>query len=381
MIIRNALVFTIEDGFVKKDVAIREGIFSELAEEVCKKENEEILDGEECYLIPGLIDIHLHGAVGHDFSDGSMEGVKKILAYELKNGITTICPTTMTLSEEELHSACQNICVCAEDSVEGKEARISGIHLEGPFISEVKKGAQNASHIVKPDANMLQSLQDASGNNIKRITIAPETEGALEFIEKVSDTVSVSLGHTACSYECAKEAFAKGATQVTHLHNGMPDMHHREPGLVGAAFDAEDVMCELICDGIHVHPAVVRAAFRQLGKERIVLISDSIRATGMPDGEYTLGGLPVTVNKQVAKLMDGTIAGSVYNLMDCVRNAVNMGISLEDAVYCAAYTPAKAIGADDMYGSIEGGKRGDCVLLQSKDLSICKVIKKGIIVE
>jgi len=388
MIIRNALVFTIEDGFVKKDVAIRNGVFSEIADKVLAREGEdapdateEVLDGQGCYLIPGLVDIHLHGAVGQDFSDGSMDGVKEILAYELENGITTVCPTTMTLLEEELHAACKNIRVCVEGGVEETEAKICGIHLEGPFISKEKKGAQNSVHIMNPDVKLLERLQEASGGNVKRITVAPETEGAMEFIEKVSDTISVSLGHTACNYECAKEAFTKGAAMVTHLYNGMPDMGHREPGVVGAAFDIEDVMCELICDGLHVHPAVVRATFRQLGKERIVLISDSIRGTGMPDGEYTLGGQPVTVKNKEAKLSDGTIAGSVCNLMDCVRSAVEMGISLETAVYCATYTPAKAIGVEEKYGSIAVGKCGDCVLLDSQDLSICKVIKEGTVVE
>jgi len=228
---------------------------------------------------------------------------------------------------------------------------------------------------------MFRRLQAAAHGLIRLITIAPEVDGAQEFIRALGSEVHISVGHTTSDYDTAYRAFSLGADHVTHFFNAMPGFTHRAPGVIGAAFDAEHVMPELICDGIHIDPSAVRLAFQVFGKERMILISDSMMAAGMEDGDYSLGGLPVRVKGNLATLKDGTIAGSATNLMDCMRTAVSMGIPLETAVRCASYNPAKSIGADDVCGSIEPGKYGDCVLLSREDLSVREIILGGEIVK
>lgn len=382
MIIKNAKVFTLEDGFVEKDVYIKDGRFVENAEALGAEA--EILDAEGNYLIPGLVDVHFHGCAGYDFSDGTEEALETIGAYELKNGITSICPASMTLSEKTLTGVCENAYAYAashEKKESKKGARLCGIHLEGPFISMEKKGAQNPEFIANPQVEMFHRLQEAAHGLVRLITIAPETEGAEEFIASLAKEVHISVGHTCSDYATAQKAFTLGADHVTHFFNAMPAFTHRAPGVFGAAFDEKHVMPELICDGIHIDPAAVRVVFALFGKERMVLISDSMMATGMEDGDYSLGGLPVKVTGNLATLKDGTIAGSATNLMDCMRTAVqSMGIPFETAVRCATYNPAKSIGVDDVCGSIEAGKYGDCVLLSKDDLSTMKVILGGEVV-
>lgn len=379
MIIKNALVFTLDSGFVKKDVAIENGIFTETLPE--NQDGETVLDAEGNYLIPGLVDVHFHGCAGFDFSDGTPEALLTIGTYELKNGITSICPASMTLAEETLIGVCKNAYTYRENCQKQPVSRLCGIHLEGPFISMEKKGAQNPEFIQAPSVEAFERLQDAAHGLVKLITIAPETEGAEEFIKALSDKVHISLGHTCSDYDTAHRAFELGADHVTHFFNAMPGFTHRAPGVFGAAFDSKHVMPELICDGIHINPSAVRVAFQVFGKERMILISDSMMATGMEDGDYSLGGLPVHVKGNLATLADGTIAGSATNLMDCMRTAVSMGIPLETAVRCASYNPAKAIGVDDVCGTIAAGKYGDCVLLSKEDLSTKEVIFRGEIVK
>lgn len=387
MIIQNALVYHVKTGFEKKDVWIKDGIFSEVCDdfpgtypEVFEeaKRAGNVIDAEGNYLIPGLVDVHFHGCAGYDFSDGTKEALETIGEYELHQGITSICPASMTLAKETLLGICENAYEYAKDHKGG--ARLCGIHLEGPFVSMEKKGAQNPAFIQKPDVSTFRKWQEAAHGLVKLITIAPEEEGAEAFIRALSDEVHISIGHTTSDYQTALQAFKLGADHVTHTYNAMPGFTHRAPGVIGAAFDAEHVMPELICDGIHIDPSVVRATFRLFGEERMVLISDSMMATGMKDGNYSLGGLPVTVKGNLATLEDGTIAGSATNLMDCMRTAVKMGISLETAVRAATYNPAKSIGVDDVCGSIEAGRFGDCVLLSKEDLSTQKVIFGGQVV-
>lgn len=387
MIIRNALVFILNQGFVKKDVWVKDGYFAELSDDLARthrelleaeEKNGSVIDAGGNYLIPGLVDVHFHGCAGYDFSDGTKEALDTIGAYELKHGITSICPASMTLAKETLLGICENAYEYAKDSKGG--ARMCGIHLEGPFISMEKKGAQNPAFIQKPDVKIFRELQKAAHGLVRLITIAPEVEGAEAFIKTMANEVHISVGHTTSDYQTATHAFALGADHVTHTYNAMPGITHRAPGVIGAAFDAEHVMPELICDGIHIDPSVVRATFRLFGGERMILISDSMMATGMKDGDYSLGGLPVTVKGNLATLSDGTIAGSATNLMDCMRMAVKMGIPLETAVRAATHNPAKSIGVDDVCGSIEVGKYGDCVLLSKEDLSTQKVIFAGQVV-
>ena len=379
MIIKNAYVFTLEQGFVKQDIVIENGYFS--GRDCVPLEGEVVIDAKEDYLIPGLVDVHFHGCGGYDFSDGTKEALDAMGKYELQNGITAICPAAMTLSEDMLKGVCENAFEYASDNQTGTRgrqvSRLCGIHLEGPFIAKEKKGAQNPAYIREPDIAMFHRLQEAAHGLIRLITIAPETDHAMEFIGELHGQVHISLGHTASDYDTAYEAFGLGADHVTHCFNAMPGFTHRAPGVIGAAFDTTHVMPELICDGVHVHPSAVRAAFSLFGAERMILISDSMRATGMSDGAYTLGGLGVQVKGNRATLEDGTLAGSVTNLMDCMRTAVAMGIPLETAVRCATYNPAKSIGIEALYGRIAVGAYGDCVLLSRTDLSVQNVILGG----
>lgn len=335
----------------------------------------ETILAEGCYVIPGLTDIHFHGCMGHDFCEGTAEAMNAITRYEAMNGITTICPATMTLPENELVRIMR-----AAKSFSRENPSLIGINLEGPFISHAKKGAQNPAYIIPPNTAMLRRLQGESGGLIRIATVAPETEGAMSFITEAKSLAKVSIAHTACDYETAKRAFEAGASLVTHLYNAMNGIHHRKPGPVLAALEA-GAMAEMICDGVHVHPAVVRMTLKLFGAERVIFISDSLECAGMPDGEYMLGGQKVIKRGKMATLEDGlTIAGSVSNLMDCVRTAVcDMGVRLEDAVMCAAVNPVRAVGLEDDYGSIEAGRVGNVVVLDG-GLNVVRVIVGGEIV-
>ena len=372
MIIKNVKIFTEEKTFVEGEVAIKDGVFSD---EVCA--SEDVIDGEGCYAIPGLIDLHFHGCMGQDFCDGTKEAIREIARYEASIGVTAICPATMTLPVEELEKILSVAASYKREAQDG--ADLIGINMEGPFISKVKKGAQDERNIVACDADICQRFLDASEGLVKFVGIAPEeNDNVPVFISQMKDKVNISLAHTNADYDTADMAFQAGANHAVHLYNAMPAFTHRAPGVVGAVFDNKHVNAELICDGVHIHPAVVRATFQMMGPERMILISDSMRATGMPDGRYTLGGLEVDVVGNRATLVsDGALAGSATNLMDCMRTAVKkMGISLEDAVACATMNPAKALGEYDRYGSIASGKKGNLVLLD-EDLNVKMVIKDG----
>lgn len=376
MIIKNANVYTADGGFVKKDVFVSSDSIVESIEELSEDEKKDVTDASGMYLIPGLTDIHFHGCMGADFSDGTIEAVEVIAAYQASAGVTTIVPATMTVAEKDLLNVCRSVREYREAQVEG-QAILWGIHLEGPFLSKKKAGAQNTAFIRKPDAELLRLLQDESGGCIRICSVAPEEEGALELIRDESGEMIFSLAHTTADYDTACNAFEAGACQVTHLFNAMPAFSHRAPGVIGAAMDY-GADAELICDGIHVHPSAVRSALKLFGEDHIIFVSDSIRATGLSDGTYLLGGLEVSVKGKEALLEDGTIAGSVTNLMDCMRVAVKeMGIPLETAVKCAAVNPAKRIGIFEKCGSIAAGKWANLVLLKEEDLSTTGVWVKG----
>lgn len=374
MWIKNVKVYREGKKFEEGQIFIDEekGVFAEEG----NVDKGEVIDGEGCYAVPGLIDIHFHGCKGYDFCDGTIEAIEKIAEYEASVGVTGICPATMTLPAEELE---QILSTASEyQKVSHGGADLLGVNMEGPFISEEKKGAQDAKNIRRCDAALFRQFQSAAKGLVKYIGIAPEKEGALDFVEQVKDEVHVSLAHTNADYESAKAAYDKGACHAVHLYNAMPPFSHRAPGVVGAVADSPHVMAELICDGVHIHPAVVRTTFKMLGEERIIFISDSMRATGMPDGRYTLGGLEVDVKGNRATLVsDGALAGSATNLMDCVRTAVKkMDIPLETAIACATENPAKSLGIFDQYGSISTGKKADLLLLD-QDLNLKAVIKNG----
>lgn len=368
MKIVNAKVYT-EEGIFRVQDVYTDG------EKIARQSTDDMtIDGTGCYLIPGLTDIHFHGCVGHDFCDGTHESIEAMAVYEASQGITTIVPATMTLARETL----KRICETAGSYSGEKGAVLCGINMEGPFIAMARKGAQNGAYVHEPDAEMFRELNAASGNMVKLLAIAPEVPGAMECIRELKDEVVLSAAHTTADYEQAAEAFENGVHHVTHLYNAMAGISHRAPGVVGAAADNESVEAELICDGIHIHPVTVRQTFKMFGDDRIILISDSMEATGMPDGEYALGGQKVIKKGNLAVLEDGTIAGSATNLMDCVRTAVlKMQIPLESAVKCAAVNSAKSVGIYDQYGSITVGKTANMVLLKEEDLSTVQVILKG----
>lgn len=371
MYIKNVKVYGEDKRFHEGEIYIRDGLFAG-----ADSADTEVMDAEGCYAIPGLIDIHFHGCRGYDFCDGTKEAIQGIADYEASVGVTGINPATMTLPVEELEHILATGAAFKEEQKSG--ADFLGVNMEGPFISVEKKGAQDARNILPCDVELFHRFQKAAKGTVNYIGVAPEREGALEFVEAVKDEVHVSLAHTNADYDAAKAAYDRGACHAVHLYNAMPPFSHRAPGVVGAVADSPHVMAELICDGVHIHPAVVRTTFRMLGEDRIIFISDSMRATGMPDGRYTLGGLDVDVKGNHATLVsDGALAGSVTNLMDCVRTAVKkMEIPLETAVACATMNPAKSLGVYESRGSITPGKIADLVLLD-KDLNLKAVIKDG----
>lgn len=366
----------------------------------CFKEGEaEVLDGEDAYLIPGLIDIHFHGCNGFDFCDGTQEAIWQIARYQLSVGVTSICPAVMTLKEDELvhilvEASCfhrrQNEALSphTHDLPNTPAATLLAVNMEGPFISRKKKGAQNERYILPCNLESYKRFQTAANGLVGFVGLAPEmvdTEDMCKFVREVSKETRVSLAHTNADYQTAKAAIEAGAAHVTHMFNAMSPYNHRDPGVVGAAAECEHVMAELICDGIHVHPTVIRNSFRLFGKDRLILISDSMRAAGLPDGIYTLGGQKVHVKGRRAVLADDptVIAGSVTTLPDCVRRSVKfMGIPLEEALAAATINPARSLGASVVkdYGSIEAGKKADLVLW-NRELSLKTVIKNGKIVQ
>lgn len=371
MIIKNAEVYTEEGIFEKRDIYIQDGRF---AGQMPEAEDQQVIDAEGCYAIPGLTDIHFHGCVGRDFCDGTEEAIQAIADYEASVGVTTIVPATMTFSEEKL----MGIARAARAHKNEKGAILCGINMEGPFIAMKKKGAQNGKYIHKPDIEMFDRLQEESGGLFKLVDLAPEVDGAMEFIRAKKDEVVLSIAHTTANYETAKAAIEAGVHHMTHLYNAMNPISHREPGPVIAAADDERCEAELICDGVHIHPAVVRNTLKMFGPDRVIFVSDTMMAAGLPDGLYELGGQPVTARGNRATLEDGTLAGSNTNLMECMKTAVKqMNVPLETAVRCAAVNSAKSVGIYDQYGSITPGKTANVVLLDKNDLEVKQVILKG----
>lgn len=380
MIIDHVKVFTEDKKFTDGGIVIKNGTIEQVYTERKRPQTEdEILDGKGMYAIPGLIDLHFHGCKGDDFCDGSRDAIARIAEYEASVGVTAIAPATMTLPVEELEQILRVAAEYKKGPHSKKEADFVGINMEGPFISPAKKGAQDERNIIPCDVKVCERFLEVSEGLVKFMGIAPEeSENAVSFIEAVKDKVNVSLAHTNADYDTAMAAFNAGADHAVHLYNAMPAFTHRAPGVIGAVYDSKHVMAEIICDGVHIHPAAVRATFEMMGEDRMILISDSMRAAGMPDGSYTLGGLDVNVVGNRATLAsDGAIAGSVTNLMDCMKTAVKtMNIPLETAVACATINPAKSLGIDAEYGSIRAGKKAHIVLMD-QELNVQQVIKDG----
>ncbi len=331
----------------------------------------DVIDAKGKYVSPGLVDMHIHGYLGADVSDGDETGVKLMAQGIIKNGVTAWCPTTMTVSKAEIEKAFDSVRK-VKNSSEYYGARILGVNSEGPFINPKKKGAQAEEHILKPDADFINKHSDI----VKLFSVAPEVDGAKECIEKTYNDgkVLVSMGHTDATYEEALEGIEWGVRHTTHLFNAMTALSHRSPGVVGAALSDDRVSTELIADTFHVNKGLFGLVAKLKG-DKLCLITDCIRAGGMPDGDYTLGGQ--RVHKEGIKwlLDDGTIAGSVLNLNDAVYNLYsNTNLEIFEAVNCASLYPAKALGEDKEIGSLEVGKRADIIIADDNFKVECTIL-------
>ena len=355
-IYKNARIFCEDGQFRWSAFTVKDGYFQDI---YLYEHPEDGVDLDGMLVIPGLVDVHNHGAMGADFSDGDYEGIRKMANYLVTNGITSFAPASMTLPYDVLEKAFQVATQFHKDAPNGC-ARLKGIHMEGPYFSEKKKGAQNGDYLKDPDFAAFKMLFDKSEGLIRIVDVAPELPGARAFAQKASKLCTVSVAHTDATYEEARGVYEAGASHLTHLYNAMPGIHHRNPGPIGAASENENVVAELICDGLHVHESAVRIAFK-LFPGRICLISDALRCCGMPDGQYELGGQDVFLQGGVARLMDGTIAGSATNLFECMKKAVSFGVPLEEAILSATAIPAKQLGCQDI-GAIAPGKLADFVV-------------------
>lgn len=372
MILKNAEVFNGDFEKIRADVKID----GEKISKIGKFSSEDGLDLTGLVVMPGLIDMHIHGCGGADTGDATPEALETMSQTLVKNGVTSFCPASMTLSFEELTKIFANIDAM-KDKVGG--AYIHGANMEGPYIAMSKKGAQNPLYVRNPDKEEFKKLYEGCNGAIRVVDIAPECDGGDEFIKEIQPICPVSIAHTDAGYDEAVHAIELGVRHITHLFNAQSGLHHRKPGVVGAAFDvgrANGVRAELICDGFHIHPATLRIAFREMGEDGTVIISDSMKAAGCPDGDYDLGGQPVYVRDGKALLADGTIAASTSNVYKELKNVISFGIPEKQAVKSATINPAKAIRVDDKTGSIEEGKLAD-ILVVDKDYNIKLVIVKG----
>ena len=372
MILKNAEVFNGDFEKIRADVKID----GEKISKIGNFSSEDGLDLTGLVVMPGLIDMHIHGCGGADTGDATPEALETMSQTLVKNGVTSFCPASMTLSFEELTKIFANIDAM-KDKVGG--AYIHGANMEGPYIAMSKKGAQNPLYVRNPDKEEFKKLYEGCNGAIRVVDIAPECDGGDEFIKEIQPICPVSIAHTDAGYDEAVHAIELGVRHITHLFNAQSGLHHRKPGVAGAAFDvgrANGVRAELICDGFHIHPATLRIAFREMGEDGTVIISDSMKAAGCPDGDYDLGGQPVYVRDGKALLADGTIAASTSNVYKELKNVISFGIPEKQAVKSATINPAKAIRVDDKTGSIEEGKLAD-ILVVDKDYNIKLVIVKG----
>lgn len=354
----------IKNGYV----LIKDGMISEVGSSDSVSSSKDIPVVEfpaSFYLIPGMIDVHIHGANGADVMDGTQESLNKMASVLPREGTTSFLATTMTQKQELIEAALHNVSDYMDHPQKEDQAEVLGIHLEGPFISEKRAGAQPKDYILEPNLPLFQKWQNIAKNRIKLVTLAPERKEALSFIRYLKETgVVASIGHSDATYDEVAVGIQAGVSHVTHLFNGMRGLHHREPGVVGAALLHPELKTEMIVDGIHIGPQMVRLAYQNKGSEGIVLITDAMQAKCLGDGHYHLGGQAVTVEKGEARLKDGTLAGSILHMGDAIRNMMAFtSCSLEDIVIMSSKNPAKQLGVYDRKGSITVGKEADLVVL------------------
>ena len=343
---------------------ITDGVFGKVTKD--KPEGDvEVIDYTGKWIAPGLVDTHIHGYKNNDVMDNNGDGIKQMSEDLLECGVTSYLPTTLTSSREQLTAVAKTIGEVYKDA---KGAKIQGIYFEGPFFTEEHKGAQNPSYFSDPDINVFNEWQEASGNIIKKIALAPERAGVSEFVKEVTDSgVVVSLGHSNATIAEAKEAVEAGASVFVHAFNGMRGLNHREPGMVGALLQLQHVFSELICDGHHVHPDAAEILMEKAGHDHVALITDCMMAGGMPDGDYMLGEFPVVVKEGTARMKEGNLAGSILKLKEAIKNVVEWGIATpEQAIMMATYVPAVSCKIDDKCGSITRGRAADFIVLSDK---------------
>lgn len=372
MIIKNCKLIYL-DRIENGSVLIEDGKIKKINPK--DNENNDVIDGNGFYLSPGFIDVHLHGAGGCDTMDGTLESINTIAKTIVNHGITSFTPTTMTMSKDAIKKSMK---VIKEAKIKGTEgANVLGAHLEGPFISPNAIGAQNPNFLIPPTIENYNAIVGDAGDAVVSITLAPEVEGATELIKYLSKKdIVCSLGHTKATYEEAIRAIENGASHSTHLFNAMTPLNHREPGVVGATFDS-DITTETISDGIHISYPVLRTAYKQKGTDKVLLISDSMEACCMPDGEYLLGGQDVTVSSGAARLRNGALAGSVLTLDKAIFNVYkNSSYPLYEVVKMASYNGAKHCKVEDHKGLIKEGYDADLVLFDD-NISVKKVFVSG----
>lgn len=371
MILKNALVF-LNESYQKMDLKIEDGRITDIQPELTGPSYD--CTGKK--IIPGLFDIHTHGCLSYDFSVSTIEEIHEMCKFYAKHGVTSVLATTMTNETGLYKDAMSKIATAIknQETKNTKEAKIQGINMEGPFFGASKKGAHDEQYLHPVSQDFLDDFQQRCNGAIRLLDIDPTLDGALDFIKANANDYTISLAHTSCTFDQAKEAVKAGATHVTHLFNAMLPMNHREPGLIGAASEFK-LNSEIICDGIHIHPAVIHLMFRAM-PEQMILISDSINPTGLPDGFYTAGGLPIEVKDKKAFLRNGTLAGSTITLFDAVKKAIEFGVQEEEAILSATYRPAKSVRLEDKVGSIAVERSAD-LLIVSEDFTLDKVIING----
>lgn len=358
----NGKLITKEDVLKNKVLLFDEKINKIVDSKDFNKDGVEIIDAKGNYISPGFIDVHIHGANGEDVMDGEMESLETISKFIAGKGVTAFLPTTMTMGKEDIYKALETVKEAVNKKFHG--AAIIGVHLEGPFINEKYKGAQREDYIVKPSYDFIKKYKDI----IKIITMAPEKDENFNFIKEVKKNTDIvlSIGHSNATYEEAMEAIECGMNHITHTFNAMTPLHHRNPGVVGAAFNS-NAYCEIIADKIHVHPGVFNILLKAKGKEKVILITDCMRAGGLKDGVSEIGGQKVFIKNNSVRLSDGTLAGSILTVNRAVKNIYeNTNLTLNEAVNLATINPAKSIKVDDRKGSIEEGKDADITIFNDE---------------
>ncbi|ARD73808.1 N-acetylglucosamine-6-phosphate deacetylase [Staphylococcus xylosus] len=375
-VIANGRIYTENETIEQGYILIENGKIIQIAEGEYQGDLTTI-DVKGQHVLPGFIDIHMHGGYGEDAMDASFEGLKHLSESLLSEGTTSFLATTMTQSDENIIKALKNIADYQEQQDSLNAASIVGIHLEGPFISEYKVGAQNPAYVQRPSVEKVQQFQEIANNQIKVMTFAPEVEGADETLSTLHDQINFSIGHTVATFDEVNEAVAQGAKHVTHLYNAGTPFEHRNPGLSGAAWLNDELSTESIVDGIHSHPASVKIAYKQKGNKRFFLITDAMRAKGMPDGEYDLGGQNVVVKGSEARLASGALAGSILKMNEGLKNLIAYtGASLDDLWRVTSLNQAIALKIEDDKGSIAIGKDADIVVVDD-DIQVLTTIKSG----